>query len=164
KLICVSGGEEYVYIPSSVTTIERDAFSLCTRLRSINVATDNSFYSSEDGILYDKHKTKLICVPISRMETVDIPSSVTSIGDHAFKGCCGLTSIKIPSSVTSIGYDAFYGCRGLRNITIPSSVTSIGPSAFMGCKKLDVIIDNSEENVKVGSDAFMGCKSVKFLK
>ncbi|MEE0083081.1 MAG: leucine-rich repeat domain-containing protein, partial [Paludibacteraceae bacterium] len=75
-----------------------------------------------------------------------------------------LTSIEIPSSVTSIGDYAFKDCSGLTEIYIPSSVTHIEDWAFEDCKNLDVIIDNSEENVKVGSDAFMGCKSVKFLK
>ena len=62
--------------------------------------------------------------------------SVTSIGDHAFWGCSGLTSVTIPSSVTSIGDDAFYGCRGLTSVTIPSSVTSIGVWAFYNCRGL----------------------------
>ena len=52
--------------------------------------------------------------------------SVTSIGDGAFAGCSGLTSINIPSSVTSIGAGAFENCIGLTSIAIPNSVTSIG--------------------------------------
>ena len=47
------------------------------------------------------------------------------ISDFFFYGCSKLISITIPSSVTSIGYKAFYGCSGLTSITIPSSVTSI---------------------------------------
>ena len=54
-----------------------------------------------------------------------ITYNVTSIGDHAFDGCTGLTSITIPSSVTSIGSSAFSYCPGLTSVTIPSSVTSM---------------------------------------
>ena len=56
--------------------------------------------------------------------------SVTSIGNEAFSGCSGLTSVTIGNSVTSIGYLAFSGCRGLTSVTIPNSVTEIGSSAF----------------------------------
>lgn len=56
---------------------------------------------------------------------------VTSIGDSAFRGCSGLTSITIGNSVTSIGNEAFRGCSGLTSITIGNSVTSIGDYAFV---------------------------------
>ena len=59
--------------------------------------------------------------------------SVTSLGNNAFWGCSGLTSVTIPNSVTSIGDKAFYYCRGLTSVTIPNSVTSIGKSAFSFC-------------------------------
>ncbi len=71
--------------------------------------------------------------------TVAIPSSVifeslnynvTNIGESAFSGCTGLTSVTIPISVTSIGNYAFSGCTGLTGVTIPNSVTSIGSGAF----------------------------------
>ena len=69
-------------------------------------------------------------------ESVTVPSvlggkPVTSLGDWAFCGCSGLTSVTIPNSVTSIGREAFYGCSGLTNVTIPSSVTNIGSMAFV---------------------------------
>ena len=54
----------------------------------------------------------------SSITTVTIGSSVTSIGNYAFKGCSSLTSITIPNSVTSIGSDAFYGCSSLTSVHI----------------------------------------------
>ena len=89
---------------------------------------------------------------------------VTSIREKAFSGCSSLTSIKIPEGVTSIGRSAFDGCSSLTSINIPEGLTSIGKEAFWGCYNLEIVIDNSENNVKVGELAFEGCKSVKFLK
>ena len=68
----------------------------------------------------------------SGLTSVTIPNSVTSIGERAFYGCIGLTSVTIPNSVTSIGYSAFFHCSGLTSVTIPNSVTSIGALAFYG--------------------------------
>ena len=81
---------------------------------------------------------------------------VTSIGDSAFRGCPGLTSVTIGNSVTSIGYSAFRGCSGLTSVTIGNSVTSIGYSAFSGCSGLtSVTIPNSVTSI--GTSAFYGC-------
>ena len=76
---------------------------------------------------------------------------VTSIGDSAFRGCSGLTSITIGNSVTSIGNEAFRGCSGLTSITIGNSVTSIGDYAFYNCYKLVEVINKGDLNITKGS-------------
>ena len=112
-------------------------------------------------MLFNKEKTTLVCAS-GGQKTYNIPSSVTSIGSHAFSGCSALTSINIPSSVTSIGYYAFSGCRALTSINIPSSVTSIGSNAFSGCRALTSI--NIPSSVtSIGSNAFSGCDALKVV-
>ena len=76
---------------------------------------------------------------------------MTSIGDYAFRGCSGLTSVTIPSSVTSIGSSAFSGCSGLTSVTIPNSVTSIGNYAFDGCSGLATIVSEIKTPFAIGS-------------
>ena len=93
------------------------------------------------------------------LTSVTIPNSVTSIGDYAFRGCSGLTSITIPNSVTSIGKLAFDNCSGLTSITIPNSVTSIEEGAFSRCSGLtSVTIPNSVTSI--GYSAFSGCSGL----
>ena len=89
--------------------------------------------------------------------------SVTSIGNYAFSGCSGLTSITIPNSVTRIGDYAFSGCSSLTSITIPNSVTSIGYAAFSGCSGLTSIeIPNSVK--ELGGYVFSGCSGLTSVK
>ena len=91
--------------------------------------------------------------------SVDIPNSVTTIGDSAFIGCSGLTSVKIPNSVTSIGNESFSECTGLTSVDIPNSVTTIGESAFFECTGLtSVNIPNSVTTI--GPLAFANCSSL----
>ena len=93
---------------------------------------------------------------VDKINCVVIRNGVTSIGDGAFKGCTGLTSITIPDSVTSIGDSAFFDCTGLTSITIPDSVTSIGSHAFHGCTGLtSITIPDSVTWIYGGT--FYGC-------
>ena len=95
----------------------------------------------------------------NNLKSITIPSSVTTIGNGTFYNCTSLTSITIPSSVTSIGEDAFYYCTFLTSITIPSSVTTIGESAFSYCKSLTSITIPSSVTT-IGKEAFYGCSSL----
>ena len=123
-----------ITIPDSVTSIGVSAFTYCTGLTSITVSGGNKKFDSRNncnGIIETAYNTL-----ISGCKNTDIPDSVTRIGDRAFWGCTGLTSVTIPDSVTSIGDSAFRNCTGLTSITIPDSVTSIGDGAFAYCTGL----------------------------
>ena len=144
-----------VTIPNSVTSIGNNAFGYCG-LISIVVESGNTRYDSRDNCNAIIEKVSNIL--IAGCKNTIIPNSVTSIGDHAFSLCSGLTSITIPNSVTSIGESAFYGCP-LTSMTIPNSVTSIGKSAFKNCSKLtNVTIGNSVTSI--GDWAFDGCSGL----
>ena len=139
----------------TVTGLGKDSFSI------------DDLYSP----LYEIHHTKI--------HSVTIPQSVTSIGDSAFAGCkkldsltindaatsigrrafaeCPLTTtLELGENITTIGNSAFYDCRGLKNVTIPQSVTSIGDSAFGECSSLETL--SLGENIKtIGDSAFYHC-------
>ena len=121
-----------VTIPDSVTNIEEDAFISCESLSSIIVSENNAKYKSIGNCCLSKDGEMLIF----GCKNSKIPDCVTKIGDYAFDGCTGLTSIEIPNSVTQIGNYAFGECTELTTIEIPSSVTEIGDFAFVDCSKL----------------------------
>ena len=149
-----------ITIPNSVTYIDNFAFSGCTSLTAIDIATDNEYYTSVNGVLFNKDKTELRCYPAGKTDkSYNIPDGVTSIGYYAFYGCTSLTSITIPNGVTSIDWFAFSGCTSLKSITIPNGVTSIDWLAFSGCTSLkSITIPNSVTSI--GDSAFSGCKSL----
>ena len=169
-------------LPGSILDIENEAFSGCNNIKATLHGDAANRLSGEKAIsevVLDETVSTFSFANCTNLTTINIPKSVTNIGEHAFKNCASLTSITIPNSVTSIGEDAFYGCRGLTSVTIPSSVTSIGNSAFEGCNQLsNVTIDSpsiglwlkgmkSIRNVTIGesvcsvsNDAFKGCDNI----
>ena len=143
-----------VTIPNSVTSIGNNAFFNCSGLTSVtlnsnSIVSKTSFsYSNNFKTIFGSQVKEYILGDnitaignsafngCSGLTSVTIGNSVTTIGDYAFRNCSGLTSITIPNSVTSIGSYAFEYCTGLTSVTIPNSVTSIGISAFSNCTGL----------------------------
>jgi len=127
-----------ITIPNGVTTIGNNVFRGSYNLTSINVESGNVNYSSENGVLFNKDKTTLICCPQGKTGSYTIPNGVTTIEISALYGC-RFTSITIPNSVTTIEQSAFSGCYNLTSIAIPSSVISIGERVFIDCNNLTSI-------------------------
>ena len=170
-------------IPASVISMSNSSFETCSALKSISVNSNNTIYSSRDGVLFNNDYTELICYPRAKTDTsyiipdtvktigrssfiycslltnITIPSSVTRIASEAFRGCVSLTSITIPSSVTIIGQKSFYECISLTSMTIPNSVKNLEEETFYNCSSLtSVKIGNSVENIK--ERVFYGCSSL----
>ena len=127
-----------VTIPASVTNIGDGAFGGCTSLTAMTVSSNNAFYSSANGVLFDKSQTTLVEFPGGIRGSYTISGSVTSIGNYAFAGCAGLTSIAIPGSVTSIGGEAFAYCTFLTNVLFQGNTPTADSPMFFNDNKATV--------------------------
>lgn len=97
-------------LPETLTNIGDGAFSACASLGAISALPLNPAFTSVDGVLFNKKKTKLVQVPAAKGPSYAIPESVTTIGNAAFSGCSSLTNVTMPDSVTNI--DGLGGCGG----------------------------------------------------
>ena len=154
-----------VTIGKGVTSIGYAIFSGCSSLITININSGNTAYSSTDGVLYNKDKTKLLTYPAGKTNsTFTIPNSVTSIEEGAFYESICLTSVTIPNSVTSIERHAFTRCINLASITIPNSVISIYDDAFYLCINLaSVTFEGTIAADNFNNSAFHGDLKRKYL-
>ena len=158
---CGCNSLETITIPKGVTRIGSSVFDSCENLKKITVDKENKYFTSLDGVLFNKNKTKLLCYPGGKEETsYKIPNGVTKIDPFTFRDLTKLESITIPNSVKYIGSYAFEGCTSLKNITIPKSVKSIGNSAFSSCTSLKSIII-SDGVTSIGDEVFYSCTSLK---
>ena len=148
-----------IIIPNNVKSIKNDAFYNCTSLMELIVDSDNEFYSSEDGMLFDKNLENLIYCPEGKSGDIIIPDGVTTIQNHAFQYCKNLTSIAIPDSVTSINSGAFYDCSRLTHVTLSNNLTSISSNTFGNCSSLKSIII-PDGVTSIGYAAFEGCSNL----
>lgn len=119
-----------ISIPASVVDIQPGAFKLCG-VEEIFVDSANLYYTSENGVLFNKDKTVLLAYPINDTQiSYTIPKGVKTIEYAAFMFGSNLSNVIIPNTVTSINEDAFSYCSNLKDIEIPNSVTKIGRDAF----------------------------------
>ncbi|MBO5336187.1 MAG: leucine-rich repeat protein [Lachnospiraceae bacterium] len=117
---------------------------------------DTANFVIEEGVLTKYNGSKYI---------VEIPDTVTAIGDGAFKNNMSIHSVNIPDSVTSIGMEAFEGCTSLVDVAIPDHVTDIGQFAFYGCKNVtNITLPKSLQTIGRGAFAYCGITSVEIPK
>lgn len=129
-----------VEISDSVEKIGRMVFYNCPNLKTINVNSKNKYYTSIDGVLFNKNKTELIHFPAKNATQYTIPNGTESICEYAFADCYSLTNIIIPETVLIIGNNAFKNCALLEKVTIPQNVSTIEEDAFFYCQNLQEII------------------------
>ncbi len=145
--------EGTLFIPASVKWIGKGVLDNCTYLEKVEVDAGNPYYDSREGCnaIIETATNTLI----AGCCTSKIPQGITKIADHAFAGQLRLGSINIPESVTYIGDYAFHSCPFYR-ITLPQGLTHIGDYAFQWCEKL-IEIEIPENVTYIGEAALSNC-------
>ncbi|MBQ6101397.1 MAG: leucine-rich repeat domain-containing protein [Bacteroidales bacterium] len=144
-----------LHIPSNVQSLGGNSFGYCA-FSGIVVDPENSVYDSRNdcNAIIETSTNELL----TGCKNTVIPNTVTSIGYCAFRGVQGLTSIEIPSSVTYIGENAFAFCYDLTgDLTIPNSVDTIGAGAFFYCQSFGGTLTIGESVIFIGDEAFRNC-------
>ena len=118
---------------------------------------NNKVYTSNDEI------GEYAFYGCSGLTSLTLPAGITSIGDDTFSGCSGLTSLTLPAGITSIGEYAFYGCSGLTSLTLPAGITEIGESTFSNCSGL-TSLTLPDGITSIGISAFAYCSGLTSLK
>ncbi len=96
-----------VHIPATAVSIH-ERFYCDTKTNSFDVSTDNQYFSSENGVLYNKDKTILIkCPHSSSITSFTVPDTVKTIRSFSFNGV-KLKTITIPEGVTELEKEIFY--------------------------------------------------------
>ena len=177
---------ESVTLPDSLTTIEKNAFYNCEKLKSvtipqnvssiglaafveglsesslteIKVDPENPYFSEKDGVVFSKDGTKLIVFPSGRSGDYQIPDGTVSVGDYAFYYCVNVSSITVPGSVRSLGEGAFGNCSSLTKAVLKEGLEEIGEYAFQSSSGIrDIIIPASVKSVgKNGLRLSSGCR------
>lgn len=105
-------------------------FSGCSSLTEIRVAAENKYFSSLDGVLFDKGYTSLICCPAAKNTRFLFPDNVQKIEKAAFQDCRFLKSVVLPMNMKLVESLAFFDCPNLIDITVLSDEVEIGYNAF----------------------------------
>jgi len=154
-----STGVTNVAIGTNVNSVGLFAFYDCPNLIAISVNPTNAFFSSSNGVLFDKNKITLIQFPIAVGGSYQVPNSVLHIGEGVFGDDFGLTSIAIANSVTNIDQQAFYGCLNLASVSLGENLKTIGANAFFYCEALTDLAFPAGLS-SIGQYAFGGCQSL----
>ena len=145
-----------IRIPKETEIIEDEAIVGCNILKNIYVDNNNAKYLSENSVIYNKDRSRLVLYPAGKEEEIfEVPDGISSIAAKAFYNC-KLKNIALPDSLTELGCAAFYQAANLETIKLPDGVIRIPNSLFGYCINLKSIV-LSENTEEIGNDAFIAC-------
>lgn len=150
-----------VELGGNVASMESSSFDRCPALEKIEVSSANMYFSSVDGVLFNRDKSVLIRCPMGySAEKYVIPSHTKTVGAYAFKKCSGIEKIEIGGCSLSEG--SFFHCDNLSEISFTTAVKEIPDYCFFGSVMLtELVLEDGTESL--GEYAFFGCVALEKL-
>ncbi len=150
---------EYVFIPASVKTFD-NAFFGCDKV-VLDLDPDNLDFTMINGVMYNAAETAIIYVAKDASGEVNMPNTVKTVAQGAFKGVAGITAVKLSNALTTVEESMFEG-SGVTSVVIPNSVTTISKNAFKNCANLQTVTfeKGGTKILTIGESAFQGCASL----
>lgn len=164
-----------INLPNNTTTIEKDAFarcnsleqiempisvssilpsSGCTALKSIRVSNANNYYKSIDDVLLTADGTKIVWFPMGKTGTYSLPSTITSIGNYAFKEC-SIENFSLPDNIKEMGMGAFMDSK-IKEVKLSDNLRLVPTATFQGCTLLHTVRLGSKTEL-ISDYAFSEC-------
>lgn len=141
-----------IEVPTLVESIKTSAG--CTALAEINVQAGNSHYCSKDGVLLSGDGKSILWFPMGKKGEYTLPSTVTTVGDYAFRNC-RIETFRFADGLTSIGKYAFYN-SSVKEVSLPSTVKQIPTGLFQKCADLTTVHLGKNTEL-LGDYVFDGC-------
>ncbi len=136
-----------IFIPKNIQCMGDYLFARSKSLSSIEVHRENNYFSSQEGVLFDKLGKILILYPASKDPDYIVPQNVTIIAKKSFcNGNQTLKSIIFPDSLEIIEEGAFQSCNLLTSIELPLKLKRIAANAFKYCDRLNITVDDRSNN------------------
>lgn len=160
-----ASGLTSVVIADGVESIGESCFSGCSALPEFTVTEGNKWFSTDDGVLFDKSKSKLLLYPIAKEgDAYTIPDGVVEIGARAFENVSSLKTIALDESLSVIGDNAFSNCAKLETIDFTGlNIKSLGKSMFRSCQFIKELNFSASTFTTINSSTFYSNFALKKL-
>ena len=149
-----------VALPSTLESLGVNPFNNCPSLAEVTVAEGNPYLAFVDGILYADAGTRLVFCPKANSGVnglLVIPEGVTTIGDYGLAQLTAATEVELPLSLTTIGDEAFYSNGNMSRYCIPAAVDTLMRACFAYCYGMNELYSYTPKPLPIDEYTFYGC-------
>lgn len=147
--------------PASLKNIGNYAFYGCYNISTFSISSNNTRYSTSNGVIYNKLQDTLFLCPNAKTGNYTTLTTTKHIAASAFENCYKLTDVTLSANIQSIGNYAFSYCSGIAgDLTLPAGLTKMGEGCFYHCDKLTGSVNIPATLTNWGNYCFLHCDNI----